>query len=135
MPDDESRDRHPAFCFYSSVIPSEVEESLVPPKLRNERLWSPDLVGERRARRSSFFSVVQVQPRLNVMAIAETCFLLRLGEFLARLVSPATFPKEGVPDGNFLVAGLPFTRKAPFEDFFVRSTLQRSLDKLTVIYS
>ena len=39
--------------------------------------------------RSSFLRIMQVQPRLNVVTIAETRFLLRLSELLARLISPA----------------------------------------------
>ena len=93
------------------------------------------LVGEHCAWRSSLFGIVQVQPRLNVSTIAETRFFLRLGEFVARLVPPATLPKKGVPDGNFLFAGPPATRKAPIQDFLIRFTLQRSLHKLIVIYS
>ena len=44
---------------------------------------------ERPARLSSFLSVVQINPGLNVIAIAKSSFLLRLGKLLARLVSPA----------------------------------------------
>src|SRR4029077_11725808 len=36
---------------------------------------------------------------------------------------------------NFLVAGPPATSEAPFEDFLIRSTLQRSLNKLIVIHT
>src|SRR6266700_2512208 len=78
---------------------------------------------------------MQVQPGLNVVTVAETCFLLRLGELLTRLISPATLPKKGIPDRNFLFAGPPATREAPLEDFFTRTAFQRSVDKLIVIYS
>src|SRR5262245_40749953 len=78
---------------------------------------------------------MQVQPGLNVVAVAETCFFLRLSELLARIISPATFSKKRIPDGNFFIAGPPATGEAPFEDFFIRSALKRSLHKLIVIHS
>src|SRR5262249_17912986 len=76
---------------------------------------------------------MEVHPGLNVRAIAETRFFLRLSEFLARIIPPATFPKKRVPDGNFFVVGPPATGKAPFEDFVIRSAFQRSLHKLFVV--
>src|SRR5262245_7200669 len=78
---------------------------------------------------------MQVQPGLNVVAVAETCFFLRLSELLARIISPATFSKKRIPDGNFFVAGPPATGEAAFEDFLIRSALQRSLRKLIVTHS
>src|SRR5205823_5427541 len=77
------------------------------------------LVHEHRHWRSPLLGVVQVHPRLDVPTLAETCFLLRLGEFLARVISPATLPKKGIPDRNFLFAGAPAMREAPFEDFLI----------------
>src|SRR6516225_7056756 len=84
---------------------------------------------------SSFLCIVQVHPRLNVLPIAETCLFLRLSKLFARIVSPAAFAKKRIPDGNFFLAGPPTMGEAPFEDFLVRSALQRSLHKLLVIHS
>ena len=78
---------------------------------------------------------MQVQPGLNIITIAETGFFLRLSELLARIIPPATFSKKRIPDGNFFVAGPPATGEAPFEDFLIRSALQRSLCKLSVIHA
>src|SRR5262245_9768737 len=78
---------------------------------------------------------MQVHPGLDLNAVAETCFLLRFGEFFARLIPPTTLSKKRVPDGNLFVAGPPATFEAPFEDFLIRSALQRSLHKLIVIHS
>src|ERR1043166_1371481 len=78
---------------------------------------------------------MQVQPGLLVGTVAETRFSLRLSELLTRIIPPATFPKKGIPDGNFFVTGAPAMGEAPFEDFLIRSALQRSLRKLLVIYS
>jgi hypothetical protein len=39
---------------------------------------------------------MEINPRLNVLAIAKPCFLLRLGEFLARFISPAALFKERI---------------------------------------
>src|SRR5215216_390130 len=78
---------------------------------------------------------MQVQPGLNVVTVAETCFFLRLSELLARLISPAALSKKCVPNRNFLIAGPPAMGKAPFEDFLIRSALERSLHKLIVIDS
>src|ERR1043166_8220646 len=78
---------------------------------------------------------MQVNPGLNVVTIAETCFFLRLGKLLACIIPPATFSKKRIPDGNFFVAGPPATCEAPFEDFVIRSALQRSVHKLTVIHA
>ena len=36
-------------------------------------------------------------PQLNGLAIAKTCFLLRLGVFFARFISPAALFKERIP--------------------------------------
>src|ERR1044071_9693579 len=84
---------------------------------------------------SSFLCIVQVHPRLNVLPIAETCLFLRLSKLFARIISPAAFTKERIPDGNFFVARPPTMGEAPFEDFLVRSALKRSLHKLVVIHS
>ena len=84
---------------------------------------------------SIFLSVVQVDPRLNIIAISEPFFLLRLRELLARLVPPATLPEKRIPDGNFLFAGSSPTREAPVEDFLVRTALERSLHEFVVIYA
>ena len=72
-------------------------------------------------RLSSFLRIMQVQPGLNVGAIAETRVLLRLSELLARFIPPATFSKKRIPNGNFFVARLATMSEAPFEDFVVRS--------------
>jgi hypothetical protein len=85
--------------------------------------------------RSSFLHIVQVHPGLDVVAIAETRFSLRLSELLARLISPATLSKKRIPDGNFFVAWPPATSKAPVEDFLIRSALQCPLRKLIVIHA
>ena len=92
-------------------------------------------MNQRRQGFSSFLRIMQVQPGLNVVTIAETCFFLRLSELLARLISPATLSKKCIPNRNFLIAGPPATGEAPFEDFLIRSALQRSLRKLIVIHS
>src|SRR5690242_2657281 len=84
---------------------------------------------------SSFLCIVQVHPRLDVLPIAETCIFLRFSKLFARIVSPPAFAKKRIPDGNFFVAGPPTMGEAPFEDFLVRSALQRSLHKLLVIHS
>src|SRR5882724_4669410 len=78
---------------------------------------------------------MQVQPCLNVVTIAETRFFLRLSKLLIRLISPATLSKKRIPNRNFLIAGPPAAGKAPFEDFLIRSALQRSLHKLIVIHA
>jgi hypothetical protein len=39
---------------------------------------------------------MEINPRLNVLAIAKPCFLLRLGEFLARFISPGALFKERI---------------------------------------
>ena len=78
---------------------------------------------------------MQVHPGLYFSTIAETRVFLRLREFLARIIPPATFPKKRIPDGNFFFAGPPATGKAPFEDFLIRSAFQRSVHKLIVIHS
>jgi len=78
---------------------------------------------------------MQVHPGLDVGTVAETRSLLRFSELLTRIIPPATFSEKRIPDGNFLVAGPPAMRKTPFEDFLVRSALQRSLRKLVVIHS
>lgn len=84
---------------------------------------------------SSFLGIMQVDPRLNVGAIAEARFFLRFSELLARIIPPATFSKKSIPDGNFFVAGLPAMGETPFEDFLIRSALQRSIHKLVVIHA
>jgi hypothetical protein len=43
-----------------------------------------------RGRLSAFLSIVKINPCLNLVAVDETRFLLRLSELLARLISPAT---------------------------------------------
>src|SRR5262249_32791075 len=78
---------------------------------------------------------MQVQPGLDVGTIAETRFFLRLSELLTRIIPPATFPKKGIPDGNFFVAEAPAMNETPFKDFLIRSALQRSLRKLVVIHA
>src|SRR5215831_626962 len=78
---------------------------------------------------------MQIHPGLDVVTAAETGFLLRLGELLARLIPPAAFSKKRIPNGNFFFARPPATREAPFEDLLVRSTLERSLHKTIVIHS
>ena len=78
---------------------------------------------------------MEIHPGLDVVTIAKTCLLFRLGEFLTRIIPPATFSEKRVPDGNFLVAGPTATGEAPFEDFLIRPALQCSLHKLVVIYS
>src|SRR2546421_4580278 len=105
---------------------------MVLPTLSNVQVMYPVL---RKSWRSSFLGIMQVQPGLNIVAVAETRFFLRLSELLARLISPTTFSKKCIPDGNFLVARPPATDETPFEDFLVRSTLQRSLHELVVIHS
>jgi hypothetical protein len=39
---------------------------------------------------------MQINPHLNVLVIAKTCLLLRLVEFLARFISPATLSKKRI---------------------------------------
>src|SRR5215217_8128755 len=78
---------------------------------------------------------MQIQPSLNIVTIAETRFFLRLSELLARLISPAALSQKCIPNRNFLIAGSPAMGKAPFEDFLIRSALERSLHKLIVIHS
>src|SRR6476620_3324382 len=78
---------------------------------------------------------MQVHPRLNFTAIAETRVLLGLSELLARLISPTALSYKCIPNRNFLIARPPATGKAPFEDFLIRSALQRSLHKLIIIHS
>jgi hypothetical protein len=78
---------------------------------------------------------MQVHPGLDVGTVAETRSLLRFSELLTRIIPPATFSKKRIPNGNFLIAGPVSTRKAPFEDFFIRSTLERSLRELVVIHA
>ena len=84
---------------------------------------------------SSLLRIVQIHPRLDVIAIAETRFFLRLGEFFARIVPPAALSQKRIPNRNFLVAGPPAMGEAPLEDFLIRSALQRSFRKLVVIHS
>src|SRR5262245_2321893 len=76
---------------------------------------------------------MQVQPGLNVGAIAETRFSLRFSELLTGIVPPATFPKKRVPDGNFFVARLAAMGEAPFEYFLIRSAFERTVHELVVI--
>jgi len=104
MPDDESQDRHPAFRLYEGANQKpEIQETgsrqyahsefdVGRSALNVERFllrW-PVFPLKHRARRSPLLRVVQVYPRLDIVAIAKTRFFLRLGEFLARLISPAT---------------------------------------------
>src|SRR5437899_1303647 len=78
MPDDESRDRHPAFCFSFGHFQRSRGISNCP-NFATDVYATRNLVRENRTWRSSFLSVVQVHPRLNVVTIAKTRFLLRLG--------------------------------------------------------
>src|SRR5690349_5056757 len=84
---------------------------------------------------SSFLSIMQVHPGLDIITIAKTRFFLRLSKFLTCFVSPATLSKKCIPNGNFLIARSPALAEAPFEDFFIRAALQRSPHKVVVIHS
>src|SRR5437773_11683825 len=88
-----------------------------------ERRQQDCLVRENRARLSSFLSVVQINPGLNVIAIAKSSFLLRLVKLLARLLSPAALSYKRIPDGHFIIASTAATRKAAFEDSRIRFTM------------
>jgi hypothetical protein len=56
--------------------------------------------------RSAFFGIVQVDPRLNIVAIAQTRSFLGCCQVVARFIPPAAFGKKGIPDGDFFFAWL-----------------------------
>ena len=62
-----------------------------PKTAREERALRGNLMREKRRWRSPFLGVMQVNPRLNVLAIPKTRSLLRCLQVGARVISPAAF--------------------------------------------
>ena len=106
-----------------------------PKTAREERALRGNLMREKRRWRSPFLGVMQVNPRLNVLAIPKTRSLLRCLQIGAGIVAPSTFGKKPIPDRDFLFGGPAATFETPFENFLIRSTFQCSFHKVIIIYA
>src|ERR1043165_7111130 len=84
---------------------------------------------------SALFGVVQVNPGLNIIACGPTGAFLGCLEVGASAVAPAAFGEKCIPDFDLSLARPPAVGKTPFQNFLVRSPLQRPTDQLIVIDS
>src|SRR5262249_28253809 len=85
------------------------------------------------SRSSAFFGIVQIDPRLNVVAIPPARSFLCRFQISARFIAPTALQQKCTPNRDFFFARFAAALEAPLQEFLVGSAFKRSIDKFVVI--